>query len=330
MKKIVCSTLSIFMVLCLSACGSTNYSTITQTSSSVQTQVSTQSLQSSTSSAVSAEASSSVSIPNNTENSIIVNDEEITASTPTDTNTSANVNDEETTSPVYTMNDIGSLCGAYSFNENAQTFIGGSKVPYWVTLNGFDKPSQEATVYIDSSPAVTVDRSKGDQVVLAGIGVSTSGQCSMVKLSLLGYANTPMIDSINEFWKYKPSNIAEVNGIDITAVHDDFDATNQAIASTGTYFRTYYKSDVEQEGIWLSTSMNGPISLSYYEGTNFKTINVEAYMPTYCGIHDEWFTAPVQTTKLGYFIIDTSSVPDGLYDLTSVSNGDYIFNLIGG
>lgn len=111
----------------------------------------------------------------------------------------------------------------------------------------------------------------------------------------------------------------EING---TEIHDSPDEAEEVLAQVGI--------DYFHHTLCLSDSPTS-FTVGYYERSQFKEETIDVSTPymevTDSSADEDWIDLPVEKTKNGYFIVDTSALPSGKYILKSTYQGwyEYIF-----
>ena len=76
----------------------------------------------------------------------------------------------------------------------------------------------------------------------------------------------------------------------------------------------------------LSPAFDSSIIMNQINGTTFTDEEYCAYQPLFDKDKDTTFKLPIERTQNGYFIVDTSSLGPGLYDIQMYS-GSYIIEI---
>ena len=119
-------------------------------------------------------------------------------------------------------------------------------------------------------------------------------------------------------------DIQSVEGASLAGVdwHDE-NALNKALSGIG------FTCDVDGYGQFkrmLSPAFDSSIIMNQINGTTFTDEEYCAYQPLFDKDKDTTFKLPIERTQNGYFIVDTSSLGPGLYDIQMYS-GSYIFEI---
>ena len=119
-------------------------------------------------------------------------------------------------------------------------------------------------------------------------------------------------------------DIQSVEGASLAGVdwHDE-NALNKALSGIG------FTCDVDGYGQFkrmLSPAFDSSITMNQINGTTFTDEEYCAYQPLFDKDKDTTFKLPIERTQNGYFIVDTSSLGPGLYDIQMYS-GSYIIEI---
>ncbi len=163
--------------------------------------------------------------------------------------------------------------------------------------------------------APTLDLTEGD------ILVTTSDSETMTFLSPEGYGYFA-----DDAWKISPHSWETINGVDIPENWNDLDNIEQ---------ETFLSEILNPLGITLNQGdvpvAALPVTLTYGEfvGTKYTEHTVELNVPFYHRFIGFWgdqgdesiVMCPVNETKEGYFIVDTSALEPGTYLINGSSTG---------
>ena len=203
---------------------------------------------------------------------------------------------------------------------------------------GNQNDSQYARLgYSDFMP-LTVDRTNGEKLVLVGDewdmrADARKDQIKSYATRLLGYGNPYLMPELNSIETIMdiPVSKLEVTFPDIwpsdySDIYDSMARFNTTIAETPFSVHLYNESQNYGEMGFLLLSSRNQETLTYgeYEGTEYVTTNVAMITPYF--LYDAVTSLPIERTMDGYFIIDISSLPNGLYTMDSVS-GQYVINI---
>ena len=119
-------------------------------------------------------------------------------------------------------------------------------------------------------------------------------------------------------------DIQSVEGASLAGVdwHDE-KALNKALSGVG------FTCDVDGYGQFkrmLSPAFDSSITMNQINGTTFTDEEYCAYQPLFDKDKDTTFKLPIERTQNGYFIVNTSSLKPGLYELQMYS-GSYVFEI---
>lgn len=107
-------------------------------------------------------------------------------------------------------------------------------------------------------------------------------------------------------------NYDEINGVDISDSSSMNERKRNALDVLSGQYQIF--------GGYVASPSHDSINAGYYLGTTFYEETLYFDVP-FCTCSDVSYTAPVQKTKNGYFIVDISGVPSGKY-LATVANAD--------
>ena len=229
----------------------------------------------------------------------------------------------------YSVDEADQLNGLFALSSDGQTLtrissetepgfgIGaydGSSVDWWLcTVEPFKLYSGEKLVLTGTEWSCRSENDKRDMTI------------PYMDMHLLGYGNYAML------YDTDTSNFEAVNGVDISGVKWDIDDTNSALSGQNAKFHSYEVADYSStyEEMLLSSEYMDSVTVGSYSGTDYMSYDVEMYDPVF--YHDRCYTSDkelsIEQTHDGYFIIDTSSLPSGVYSLLSWS-GEYAFEIL--
>lgn len=217
----------------------------------------------------------------------------------------------------YSLNDVGTLSGFFVLNQNSNLI----SVPR-TNYEGFYE-STKKHLYKGSSLPICLDRSKGDKLVVVGgewEGRSRNEKTNMTieihNVTFLGYGNIYMFENLDT------EEMDNVNGISISTINDDAKKITQALSGTGI---SCLHEDSSFDHRYLITSKyNTPVTCGFYEGTEYKSMTVNLTHPFIVTDQENPIMVPVQATQNGYFIIDVSALPAGMYAVDGMLGEDII------
>lgn len=218
----------------------------------------------------------------------------------------------------YSLSEINTLNGFFVLTSDSNV----TGVPK-TTYGGYYGSTDKNLCKSDSLP-VCLDRSKGDKLIVVGSeweGRSRYDKQHMIidifNLELLGYGD------MYTFADFDTDKMDNVNGISISQINDDENAITQALSGSGI---TCVKEDFGslEDRYLLSSQYNAPVTCGFYEGTEYKTVSANLANPFIVADEDNPIELSVQTTSNGYFIVDVSGLPAGMYAIDSLSGYDII------
>ena len=217
----------------------------------------------------------------------------------------------------YPASDIDILSGIFRMDADEENLV---------VLGDFERLGQQilssgtvsGEVRVGTNLPICIDRSKGDQLIVVGSewsGRSENERRNMVieiyPADLLGYGNSFMLSDLDV------AEIDSINGVSISSVNTDFSAVTDMIGITGVSCirctwgsNTYAYRDMDY---LIASQYESVMECGYYEGTQFMNRSVSMTHPYVRIDSDRYITLSVQATKNGYFIIDISQLPSGLY-----------------
>lgn len=225
---------------------------------------------------------------------------------------------ENNLSPItYSLNDISTLSGFFVMNQNSD-LISVPRTKY----EGFYKSTKRHLYKGDSLP-ICLDRSKGDKLVIVGgewegrsRNEKTNMTIEMHNLTFLGYGNIYMFENLDT------EKMDNVNGVSISTINDDAEKITQALSGTG--ISCLHEDSSFDHRYLISSQYNTPVTCGFYEGTEYKSMTVNLTHPFVLPDEENPIMVPVQTTPNGYFIIDVSSLPAGMYAVDAMLGEDII------
>lgn len=235
----------------------------------------------------------------------------------------------------YSLDDIYTLNGVFRLNENADTVtqvVGNLGSGNGVRIMEYDGNEGDDWLGWGAVPT-DINRENGEKLVLVGTEWANmsqadkeSGVIPMNHLNFLGYGNISMLSNMSR------TEILDIQNIDISSVSEDEEAVNAALSGTGLRYHTYYviQDSFRPKDLLLTDQYMQEVAVSYYEGTEYLTLNIAMADPCYLGartVTEDTPTVSVQQTKEGYFILDVSGLPQGLYAVEGYS-GSYVVNII--
>lgn len=216
----------------------------------------------------------------------------------------------------YSLNDISSLSGFFVLNQNSDLI----SVPR-AKDRGFYESTKKYLHRTDSLP-ICLDRSKGDKLVVVGgewEGRSRYEKTNMImeihNLNFLGYGNMYMFEDLST------DEMDNINGISISKINDDAEKLRQALSGTG--ISCVYSGGFDHIYL-ISSQYNTPVTCGFYEGTEYKSMTVNLTHPFIVPDRENPIIVPVQATQNGYFIIDVSTLPAGMYAVDGMLGEDII------
>lgn len=235
----------------------------------------------------------------------------------------------------YSLSDINTLDGVFRLNadQNSVTqIIGDLRSGNGVGICEYDGNKVDMWLGYGVTPT-DINRANGEKLVLVGSEWANlsendkeAGERPISRLELIGYGNFSMLSDRSR------TEILDIQNIDISTINADEKAVNDVLSSTGLSYHTYYEiGDMfRPRDLLLSDQYGMNVTLSYYEGTQYSTIDIamaDSYYLKPRTITDDIPRVSVQQTKEGYFILDISGLSSGLYALESYS-GSYVINII--
>ncbi|MBQ6838556.1 MAG: hypothetical protein IJO44_06920 [Clostridia bacterium] len=210
----------------------------------------------------------------------------------------------------YSVNDVNTLSGIFVLDQANTNLVSVPSVEYDAFYESTDQH-----LFKGSHLPVCLDRSKGDSLVIVGgewEGRSRNDKDSMTidlyNVTVLGYGNMYMFEDLDV------DEMDSVNGISIASVNKDSLQVTQALIGAGiTCVYENWNQDFLSHKYLLSTQYNSTVDCGFYEGTQYKNMSVNMSHPFVLCDENNPIQLSVQTTPNGYFVIDVSTVPAGLY-----------------
>ena len=224
---------------------------------------------------------------------------------------------------VYSLSEIGDLCGFFTLNPTNQTVTGAAAPMFWRIHNPDYDDGTNVTndQYIGATyyAPITIDRSIGEQLIVVGdMGNYVEDTLELSTAKILGYTNfATMVEvSLDE--------VEMLMGVDISNINNDVAQVNSAISNTPFTVAHYNCLTAHNDYIfdtastfhgelYISDTYGADISYGYFDGTEYYESTVRVTDLTYMyNIYGDHFVN-IQQTMNGYFIVDTSSLPAGYY-----------------
>ncbi len=219
------------------------------------------------------------------------------------------------------LSDISLLNGFFMLDQSKQNLYA---MTYESTCSGH---YEGIDLYRCEELPLGINRDKGETLVILGDEWrlrSDYEQENMIinvcDITLLGYGNSSMLETSG----ISVDDIISVNGITITpkesstTMDKNYELITQQLK--GTDISCVYDFQVSRYipmcKYLVSSKYNAAVTCQYYEGTQYKSATVNMKEPFV--LFDQFDDAttislPVQTTQNGYFIVDISSLPSGMY-----------------
>lgn len=250
----------------------------------------------------------------------------------------------------YPLSEVTNLSGLFSLDSGRQVLEQAPQTltsrSIWVFDNteyGNQNDPQYARLgYSDFLP-LTVDRSNGEKLVLVGDewdrrAESRKEQIESYATRLVGYGNPYLLpgdDEINSFETIMGLQLSKIEATFPDIWNTDFSEILADIADVNTIlaetpFRVHLYDESQNYGqmgyLLLSNRYQETLTYGEYVGTEYVTTNVAMITPYFLYDADVSTSLPIVPTMDGYFVIDISSLPNGMYAIDSVS-GSYIINI---
>ncbi len=250
----------------------------------------------------------------------------------------------------YPLYEVTNLSGLFSLDLSRQVL---EKAPQTLTSRSiwrFDDttygnqndPQYARLGYSDFFP-LTVDRTNGEKLVLVGDewdrrAESRKDHIESYATRIVGYGNPYLLPGEGEINSFETINGIPFNKIEATFPdiwNSDFSEylANIAAANTTlaeTPFRVHLYAESKNYGLTacmlLSNRYQETLTYGEYAGTEYVTTNVAMITPYYLFDADVSTSLPIVPTMDGYFVIDISSLPNGMYAIDSVS-GTYVIDI---
>lgn len=228
----------------------------------------------------------------------------------------------------YPASDIGVLNGIFRMDAEKQNCVVLGSLDklgrYELSIEDFN-----GEVHSGTNLPICVDRSKGEQLIIVGSewsGRSENDRRNMVidiyPATLLGYSNSFMLADLDV------DEMESVNGISISKLNEDFASVTEALETTGvSCVRCAWYVDLTRyryRDYLLASQYESVITCGFYEGTQFISMDVSMTHPYVRIDPDNYIALSVQSTIDGYFIIDISQLPSGLYVIDGLIGNDLL------
>lgn len=237
--------------------------------------------------------------------------------------------DPETGDYTNSVDDIKNTDGFYILQNDKNT-IRYLPIDYTSRLlvDGFNGTSYPGSIYDGDAyicwsivePCI-LNNSDGEEIIFTS-RTDQSVKIEFCPISFIGYGDEDVFGM-----RTKLSEFETINGIDVSEINNDnLSIFNDAVSSEGIH-----AYPVEDEGSYyqllLSSEVSKEIEYSLYEGTNYNTYDVTMNYSYYLGVRKQIIDVYLNKTTDGYFIMDLSNVPKGMYFVNIKNVGEFILNL---
>lgn len=215
----------------------------------------------------------------------------------------------------YPSGDISALDGFFRMNGDKQNCVTLGELNSYCGREILPDNGWGDHVHMGSDLPVCINRSKGEQLVVAGEAWSYRSEeerrdmmITLYPATLAGYSNAFMLSDIGLY------DINSINGIDISSINEDHIAVSNTLKHTGIFSMRCISGSMNVHDYLLAAEYGTNMKCGFFEETEYFSRDVPMTHPCYkTAFMGEYIKASVQATTDGYFIIDVSDIPAGYY-----------------